>query len=71
MDHIRMIVDDFQEAYGVAAAVVNKPVGGGGPFPGAVEDANAPADGTTRNTSLTRARKFSGVIPERSRTTRL
>ena len=29
------------------AAVVNKPGGGGGPFPGAIEAANAPADGYT------------------------
>lgn len=43
----RMIADDFQEAYGVPAAVVNKPGGGGGPFPGAIEVANAPADGHT------------------------
>lgn len=43
----RMIAEDFQEKYGVAAAVVNKPGGGGGPFPGAVEVANAPADGYT------------------------
>jgi len=43
----RMIADDFQEAYGVPAAVVNKPGGGGGPFPGAIEVANAPADGYT------------------------
>ncbi|MCE8547410.1 tripartite tricarboxylate transporter substrate binding protein [Ruegeria pomeroyi] len=43
----RMIADDFQEKYGVAAAVVNKPGGGGGPFPGAIEVANAPADGYT------------------------
>ncbi len=43
----RMIAEDFQEAYGVAAAVVNKPGGGGGPFPGAIEVANAPADGYT------------------------
>lgn len=42
----RMIAEDFQEEYGVAAAVVNKPGGGGGPFPGAVEVANAPADGS-------------------------
>ena len=41
----RMIADDFQAAYGVPAAVVNKP--GGGPFPGAVEVATAPADGYT------------------------
>lgn len=43
----RMIADDFQETYGVPAAVVNKPGGGGGPFPGAIAVANAPADGYT------------------------
>ncbi len=43
----RMIADEFQETYGVPAAVVNKPGGGGGPFPGAVSVANAPADGYT------------------------
>lgn len=43
----RMIADEFQETYGVPAAVVNKPGGGGGPFPGAVEVAIAPADGYT------------------------
>ncbi|MEO1679747.1 MAG: tripartite tricarboxylate transporter substrate-binding protein [Pseudomonadota bacterium] len=43
----RMIAEDFQETYGVPAAVVNKPGGGGGPFPGAIEVANAPADGYT------------------------
>ncbi len=43
----RMIADEFQTTYGVAAAVVNKPGGGGGPFPGAVEVATAPADGYT------------------------
>ena len=43
----RMIAEDFQEAHGVAAAVVNRPGGGGGPFPGAVEVATAPADGYT------------------------
>ena len=37
----------FKKEYGVAAAVVNKPGGGGGPFPGAIEVANAPADGYT------------------------
>ena len=42
-----MIAEDFQTEYGVAAAVVNKPGGGGGPFPGAIEVANAPADGYT------------------------
>ena len=41
----RMIAEDFQAAYGISAAVVNKPGGGGGPFPGAIEVANAPADG--------------------------
>ncbi len=43
----RMIADEFQNTYGVAAAVVNKPGGGGGPFPGAAEVAGAPADGYT------------------------
>ena len=43
----RMIADEFQNMHGVAAAVVNKPGGGGGPFPGAVEVATAPADGYT------------------------
>jgi tripartite-type tricarboxylate transporter receptor subunit TctC len=43
----RMIAEDFQTKYGVPAAVVNKPGGGGGPFPGAIDVANAPADGYT------------------------
>ncbi|MGJ8617683.1 MAG: tripartite tricarboxylate transporter substrate binding protein [Sulfitobacter sp.] len=43
----RMIAEDFQAEYGVPAAVVNKPGGGGGPFPGAIEVAKAPADGYT------------------------
>ena len=43
----RMIAEDFQAQYGVAAAVVNKPGGGGGPFPGAIDVATAPADGYT------------------------
>ena len=43
----RMIAEDFQNEYGVAAAVVNKPGGGGGPFPGAIDVATAPADGYT------------------------
>ena len=43
----RMIADEFQSEYGVPAAVVNKPGGGGGPFPGAIDVANAPADGYT------------------------
>ncbi|MBN8293218.1 tripartite tricarboxylate transporter substrate binding protein [Rhodobacter sp. NTK016B] len=42
----RMIAEDFQEAYGQPAAVVNRPGGGGGPFPGAIEVASAPADGS-------------------------
>lgn len=43
----RMIAEDFQATYGVPAAVVNKPGGGGGPFPGAIDVATAPADGYT------------------------
>ncbi|MBD1547540.1 tripartite tricarboxylate transporter substrate-binding protein [Roseibium aggregatum] len=43
----RMIADEFQKTYDVPAAVVNKPGGGGGPFPGAAEVAAAPADGYT------------------------
>ncbi len=43
----RMSAEDFQAEYGVSAAVVNKPGGGGGPFPGAIEVAQAPADGYT------------------------
>lgn len=42
----RMIAEDFQEEYGQPAAVINRPGGGGGPFPGAVEVAMAPADGS-------------------------
>ncbi len=43
----RMIAEDFAAEYGVPAAVVNKPGGGGGPFPGAIEVAMAPSDGYT------------------------
>ena len=43
----RMIAEDFQEKYGTPAAVVNKPGGSGGPFPGAIDVATAPADGYT------------------------
>jgi tripartite-type tricarboxylate transporter receptor subunit TctC len=43
----RMIADAMQDKFGTPAAVVNKPGGGGGPFPGAVEVALAPADGYT------------------------
>lgn len=42
----RMIADEFQEMYDVPAAVVNKPGGGGGPFPGSVGVAMGPADGS-------------------------
>ncbi len=43
----RMIAEDFQAEYGISAAVVNKPGGGGGPFPGAIDVATAPSDGYT------------------------
>lgn len=49
----RMIADEFQAEYGVPAAVVNKPGGGGGPFPGAVEVANAKPDGYTVGSFVT------------------
>ncbi|WP_166418758.1 tripartite tricarboxylate transporter substrate binding protein [Cochlodiniinecator piscidefendens] len=49
----RLIADEFQSMYGVPAAVVNKPGGGGGPFPGAVEVATAPADGYTIGSFVT------------------
>ncbi len=49
----RLIADKFQEMYGVPAAVVNKPGGGGGPFPGAVEVATAHADGYTVGSFVT------------------
>lgn len=49
----RIIADEFQAMYGVPAAVVNKPGGGGGPFPGAVEVATAPADGYTIGSFVT------------------
>ena len=42
-----MIAEELQNETGVAAAVVNKPGGGGGPFPGAAEVARAPANGYT------------------------
>ena len=42
----RMIAADMSEATGQAASVVNKPGGGDGPFPGALEVLNAPADGS-------------------------
>lgn len=42
----RLIAERMQEETGVAASVVNKPGGGGGPFPGAVEVANGPTDGS-------------------------
>ncbi|HHB80509.1 MAG TPA: tripartite tricarboxylate transporter substrate binding protein, partial [Aliiroseovarius sp.] len=43
----RLIAEDFQAEYGAPAAVVHKPGGGGGPFPGAMDVATAPADGYT------------------------
>lgn len=43
----RMIADQMQQDHGVAAAVVNRPGGGGGPFPGAIDVAAAKPDGYT------------------------
>jgi tripartite-type tricarboxylate transporter receptor subunit TctC len=42
----RMIAEDFQEKYGVAAAVINRP-SDSGPFPGAAQVATATPDGYT------------------------
>jgi len=42
----RMIAKNMQEATGVSASVVNKPGGGDGPFPGALEVLAAPSDGS-------------------------
>jgi len=52
----RMIAANMQEATGVSASVVNKPGGGDGPFPGALEVLAAPADGTMIGS-------FVGVVP--------
>lgn len=41
----RMIAEDFEKAYSVSSAVVNKPGGGGGPFPGSIELAGMEPDG--------------------------
>jgi tripartite-type tricarboxylate transporter receptor subunit TctC len=42
----RMIASEMEEATGVSASVVNKPGGGDGPFPGALEVLNGPTDGS-------------------------
>jgi tripartite-type tricarboxylate transporter receptor subunit TctC len=42
----RMIAAKLQEATGVSASVVNRPGGGDGPFPGALEVLNGPTDGS-------------------------
>ena len=42
----RMIAAKMEEMTGVSASVVNKPGGGDGPFPGALEVLNGPADGS-------------------------
>jgi len=42
----RMIAKNLQETTGVSASVVNKPGGGDGPFPGALEVLAAPNDGS-------------------------
>ncbi len=43
----RLIADEFQAEYGVPASVLNRPGGGGGPFPGAIDVATAAPDGYT------------------------
>jgi tripartite-type tricarboxylate transporter receptor subunit TctC len=42
----RMIAKKMEEKTGVSASVVNKPGGGDGPFPGALEVLKGPTDGT-------------------------
>ena len=42
----RMIAKEMETQTGVSASVVNKPGGGDGPFPGALEVLNAPNDGS-------------------------
>ncbi len=42
----RMIAAKLQEVSGVSASVVNRPGGGDGPFPGALEVLNGPTDGS-------------------------
>jgi tripartite-type tricarboxylate transporter receptor subunit TctC len=42
----RMIAADMQKATGQSVSVVNKPGGGDGPFPGALEVLNGPTDGS-------------------------
>lgn len=42
----RMIAKTMEEKTGVSASVVNKPGGGDGPFPGALEVLNGPTDGS-------------------------
>ena len=42
----RMIAKHMEEKTGVSASVVNKPGGGDGPFPGALEVLNGPSDGS-------------------------
>ena len=42
----RMIAAKLQELTGVSASVVNRPGGGDGPFPGALEVLNGPTDGS-------------------------
>lgn len=42
----RMIAAKLSEVTGVSASVVNRPGGGDGPFPGALEVLDAPADGS-------------------------
>ena len=42
----RMLAEDMQAKTGSPVSVVNRPGGGDGPFPGALEVLNAPADGS-------------------------
>ena len=42
----RMIAEEWKVETGMPASVVNRPGGGDGPFPGALEVLEAPADGS-------------------------
>ncbi len=52
----RMIAKEMETQTGVSTSVVNKPGGGDGPFPGALEVLNGPNDGSMVGSMLHRVR---------------